>query len=586
MKYTESLAFRIALMLCIPVFFELTVIGASMHLLGKIDRAREERRQVGEIMAVYTEFMSRTIKEYAKFAGGVDKKDRRTRWEVNGYIRTTQKFIDKFRDSWVAAGFELAEIEQSRITANRNMSPPKRVYTYDRFREQLKKRELFMNVIYSIEKAVRKRIAVLAEREAKEKDLYWKMNLLLLCALAASLVLTLGLSRAISQVILERLSVLHTNIGLLAQNKELLPPLRGEDEIAKLDANFHSMAESVQLARNRDRMILDNSLDVICALDGELIFRRVGSVCEKVWGVDEATLLGQPLSDIIAAESQVETVDKFDSARSLNTVAQFDNRIVSMGGDIIPSSWSVKWSEEEQLFICVVHDNRERLRAEEERQELLAVVSHDLRSPLTTARLSLSSLLQDDSELDVDSQKSLTRVSHSIEHIIGVTNDLIDLMRVQQDRIDLDLKLTKVGQFTRLLDEYLDDHTVPHRFAIACRAEHYLTLDEEFVPRVILALARHIHLSCPDRMVEIGVAASSGVEALSIHFRIEPAEVLSQESLVFMPESDEARRISWEVSLALCNEIARRLKGDIATSWTASGAPVCELILPVVELDG
>lgn len=443
-----------------------------------------------------------------------------------------------------------------------------------------------MNVIYSIEKAVRKRIAVLAEREAKEKDLYWKMNLLLLCALAASLVLTLGLSRAISQVILERLSVLHTNIGLLAQNKELLPPLRGEDEIAKLDANFHSMAESVQLARNRDRMILDNSLDVICALDGELIFRRVGSVCEKVWGVDEVTLLGQPLSDIIAAESQVETVDKFDSARSLNTVAQFDNRIVSVGGDIIPSSWSVKWSEEEQLFICVVHDNRERLRAEEERQELLAVVSHDLRSPLTTARLSLSSLLQDDSELDVDSQKSLTRVSHSIEHIIGVTNDLIDLMRVQQDRIDLDLKLTKVGQFTRLLDEYLDDHTVPHRFAIACRAEHYLTLDEEFVPRVILALARHIHLSCPDRMVEIGVAASSGVEALSIHFRIEPAEVLSQESLVFMPESDEARRISWEVSLALCNEIARRLKGDIATSWTASGAPVCELILPVVELDG
>ncbi|MEZ4487464.1 MAG: histidine kinase dimerization/phospho-acceptor domain-containing protein [Cyanobacteriota/Melainabacteria group bacterium] len=586
MKFTESIAFKVALMLCIPVFFELTVIGASMLLLGQIDKAREERRLVGEMMSAYTELMSHTIKEYAKFAGDIEKTDVRSRQQVNGYARETQRCIDRLRDTWIMAGFEIGEIEHSRITANRRISKPVRYFTYDLFKEQLQKRELLMNVLYSMEGAVRKRIAVLVEREAKEKELYWKMNLLLLGSLAASLLLTLGLSRAISRVILERLSVLQANIGLLAQNKELLPSLRGEDEIARLDANFHSMAESVQIARSRDRLILDNTLDIICALDGELIFRRVGSVCEKVWGVDEATLLGQPLSEVIAAEWQVETADKFDSARSSNTVAQFDNRTLGVGGDTIPSSWSVKWSEEEQLFICVVHDNRERLRAEEQRQELLAVVSHDLRSPLTTARLSLSSLLDEDTGLDADAQKNLTRVSHSIEHIIGVTNDLIDLMRVQQDRIDLYLKLTKVGPFTRLLDEYLDDHTVPHRFAMACRAEHYLTLDEEFVPRVILALARHIHLSCPDRVVEIGVGTSSSGESLSVHFRIEPAEALGEESLVFMPESDEARRISWEVSLALCKEIASRLKGDIATSWTASGSPVCELILPVIELDG
>ncbi|MBZ0188204.1 MAG: hypothetical protein K8F91_18285, partial [Candidatus Obscuribacterales bacterium] len=64
MRLPGSLLAKIALMLALPLLFELTVISVSIHLLNQIDQARVERQRTAEVVSAYVNVIGAVISDY------------------------------------------------------------------------------------------------------------------------------------------------------------------------------------------------------------------------------------------------------------------------------------------------------------------------------------------------------------------------------------------------------------------------------------------------------------------------------------------------------------------------------------------
>jgi len=81
----------------------------------------------------------------------------------------------------------------------------------------------------------------------------------------------------------------------------------------------------------------------------------------------------------------------------------------------------------------------ERDQVERLRTDLLSTISHELRTPLTLIRTSIGLLL--DSEPDEEMRLRLLRnIKQSTERMNALITDLLDLARLQQDRLDLSVR--------------------------------------------------------------------------------------------------------------------------------------------------
>jgi phosphoserine phosphatase RsbU/P len=86
----------------------------------------------------------------------------------------------------------------------------------------------------------------------------------------------------------------------------------------------------------------------------------------------------------------------------------------------------------------------ERGQVERLRTDLLSTISHELRTPLTLIRTSIGLLL--DNEPDEEMRLRLLRnIKQSTDRMNALVTDLLDLARLRQDRLDLNVRNVDLG---------------------------------------------------------------------------------------------------------------------------------------------
>jgi PAS domain S-box-containing protein len=96
-----------------------------------------------------------------------------------------------------------------------------------------------------------------------------------------------------------------------------------------------------------------------------------------------------------------------------------------------------------------LHEANQRLReADLHKNEFLAVLSHELRNPLTPIRNSLVLLTR--SRLESESaQRAVAIIGRQTEHMIRLVDDLLDLTRISRGKIRLQSNLLDLGELVR-----------------------------------------------------------------------------------------------------------------------------------------
>src|SRR5262249_28382286 len=112
--------------------------------------------------------------------------------------------------------------------------------------------------------------------------------------------------------------------------------------------------------------------------------------------------------------------------------------------------WSAHWSHEERSLFCVVHDITERRKLDQIKQEFVAMVSHDLRTPLTSVRGALSLILDGGiSSEEPKGKKWLAEAQSNIDRVVYLINDLLDMDKLEAGMVKLDRTSTSVQDIGR-----------------------------------------------------------------------------------------------------------------------------------------
>ncbi len=277
-----------------------------------------------------------------------------------------------------------------------------------------------------------------------------RITITLIIGVLFNVVLTIFVAKAFGERIINRLNTILDNTRRLACEMPLNPSLAGEDEIANVDKSFHLMAAALTVAKRKEKALIAHSLDIISSIDATGRITSINPACKEVTGYSEDEMRGRNLRQILPP-ADVDVLRKsLTSPEEEQAAVKFESNIKHKEGKDVCVSWSMHWVPDEREFFCVGHDITARKETERLKQEFLAMISHDLRTPLATLSNFLE-MLESGIFGDLsDRGNHLIRVAaSSANRMKSLINDLLDLDKAESGRLQLDCSLTR-------LDDLLD----------------------------------------------------------------------------------------------------------------------------------
>jgi PAS domain S-box len=294
------------------------------------------------------------------------------------------------------------------------------------------------------------------------------------------------------------------DIYMFSAGKELLEPLTGNDDLARIDQVVHQLSHELESARKRERSLLDNSAEVICSLDEGLRIMEINPAVERRLGYEQSEVLYANMQSFVHPDDRDSTYAYLEQCKTSGTELTFECRMKRNNGRYIDSEWTTQWGESN--FSCVILDISERKEAERLKQEVIAMVSHDLRSPLTSIGLLLEMMLQGAAgELNERGVRLTEHAQQSVGSLIRMINDLLDVERYESGSLSL--------EYTRILAEDLIATAVQ---TLTPEAEHKgiklvsssddlkLELDADRINRVLVnLLGNAVKFAPSDSVIEV-----------------------------------------------------------------------------------
>src|SRR5262249_48626350 len=123
--------------------------------------------------------------------------------------------------------------------------------------------------------------------------------------------------------------------------------------------------------------------------------------------------------------------------------------------------WSAQWSPDERALFCVIRDQSDRVQAERMKQEVLAMVTHDLRTPLMVVQTFVQ-FIENGHYGSVNDRgaKFLTGAKQNCRNMLDLINDMLDaekiksgMMSIEAGEVDLE---DVIKQSVELLEPVAD----------------------------------------------------------------------------------------------------------------------------------
>ena len=270
----------------------------------------------------------------------------------------------------------------------------------------------------------------------KQAELRRQQGVILLLGLSGNALLSLLLAAFFSKDITLRLAAQADNAGRLARDLPLNPVLPGSDEIAKLDSVFHETAEKLAEARRKERAVFDNSQDLICVLDAGARFIATNPAAERMLGDSSVELKHKSLLDFVSSDEDLKIEEEL--GKDLSAGKSLELKIVQTGGQELYLAFSLSRPLNQENIYCVAHDISARKELEQLKQEFLSVVSHDLRSPLTSVT-GTATLIEEGATgpLGDNARVFVHDIIVQGEQLIELINDLLDLEKLEAGKMQL-----------------------------------------------------------------------------------------------------------------------------------------------------
>ncbi len=249
-------------------------------------------------------------------------------------------------------------------------------------------------------------------------------------------VLSLWLSRRISRP-LEELKKGAQRFA--AGELDLKLPVDGSsEELGSLAETLNRMAEelddrisAVLRQKNEQTAVLASMVEGVVAVDSEQRLLNINQAAANMFGVDPARAGNKPISTVIDNRMLHDFI-----LRILGGRQAIDGEIVLDEGEMILQCQGTPLLDAQGNFIgalAVFHDQTRLRKLEDLRREFVSNVSHELKTPITTIKGFVETLLDGNLDEPEDTRKFLGIIYKHSDRLNAIIDDLLSLSRIERE---------------------------------------------------------------------------------------------------------------------------------------------------------
>lgn len=332
---------------------------------------------------------------------------------------------------------------------------------------------------------------VQARDAEKQQQLRELLDYIVWTGVILNIILVTGLAIYFNKSTLSRLDSLMKNLSRLSEGTTLLPEVSGRDEIARLDHSFHDMARQLSEAHRRETAIISHSADVIFSVNLDLQFNFVSRASEKLWGYTPDDLVGKSIDQILPAAERESARSQLLSLSDEVSVNSMERLVVRNDGTTLFTLWSTIRVESEETIFCIAHDISDRKKVEQMRTEFMTMVTHDIRTPLSSLTIMFELLTEGVlGELN-DRGKNLSEKGlQSTERLIRLISDLLDMERIDSGMLTIELQPISISTlFARALDSVQSSAEKKSiDLKLECSGDTLINVDADRIVQVLVNL--------------------------------------------------------------------------------------------------
>ncbi len=326
---------------------------------------------------------------------------------------------------------------------------------------------------------------------------------------------------------LSRAEGLPPEIVFFSLSARRLAPDGGEP---RLVVELHESTGEVLARASAEELsaVLDAIADglVLYAEDGRII--RMNGVAERVLGISQADA-ARPIAHhwgryrIEDPHGQPLPIEDSPWARALRgeTVAGLELRWVTAPGEVRWLSWSaapIRREEGRAAVVATFVDVTRVRKLQDEREDLVRMISHDLRTPLSVV-LTHAQLLARAPDRDVPRRAAAIRQSG--ERMARMIDELVEAMRLEAGQHVVDLRPVDVAPFVEEVRRRLEGAVDVSRVRVSAPGPlPSARADPAALERVLVNLVTNaLKYSPPCEPVDIELAARGGAVTVTVRDR-------------------------------------------------------------------
>lgn len=441
-----SLSKKAVILVAVPLVFEVLFVVTLAYLLHQVQYERERENHAREIathvnsaLVALLDRFSSCILYHVSDSEAFRKRFTDSKDKINGELKVLKDLvrpypeekavIENLSDMFVGCGEDLQRA-QGQLEMGDKVQAARMWAKADKVIERL---------LGAIDEIVVYQEKTLRQRRAAQEQYIKVVEGTLFFAVLFNVGLASGLVIYFNRGTTARLNTLIDNTMRLAISMPLNAPMLGDDEIAHLDATFRQMASALAESRRKESAVVDNAVDVICTIDRAGIFTAINPAVLGLWGFEPDEIIGQPISRVVLAEDFKATVQAIEEiVASPQQEGTFENRVVCADKNTRDCAWSAHWSASDKALFCVARDITERKEVDRMKRDFVAMISHDLRTPLTSIQMVLSLLAAEAyGQLDDNGHEKLEAAEANVDRLIGLVNGLLDLEKMESGKLEL-----------------------------------------------------------------------------------------------------------------------------------------------------
>lgn len=122
-----------------------------------------------------------------------------------------------------------------------------------------------------------------------------------------------------------------------------------------------SKLKEIEITQTKNKLnkILESSLDIICSVNEAGIYESVSAACYQTLGYKPEEMIGKHYSEFVYKEDYQPTQQARSTIMGGVSMTNFENKLVSKSGEIIPIIWSAYWDVEDKMMYCVARNATE-----------------------------------------------------------------------------------------------------------------------------------------------------------------------------------------------------------------------------------